>query len=192
MNIKLNNTSINPNIRFVVLIIFDLQITKLVEREYKMNATVSKSVLGQTPAAAAKVAAPATSAKALSTLLLAAGVAALVVMTDQMIDDWAETHVLASWLALWAVAVLAIGALRGVTRMVAQKMMANLDGWSANLARRRSDQRLWAMAQTDSRMMRDLQTAMDRTDDEDGPAKDMNALMSRRAARIVKNGLHYI
>lgn len=192
MNIKLNNTSINPNIRFVVLIIFDLQITKLVEREYKMNATVSKSVLGQAPAAAAKVAAPATSAKALSTLLLAAGVAALVVMTDQMIDDWAETHVLASWLALWAVAVLAIGALRGVTRMVAQKMMANLDGWSANLARRRSDQRLWAMAQTDSRMMRDLQTAMDRTDDEDGPAKDMNALMSRRAARIVKNGLHYI
>jgi hypothetical protein len=157
-----------------------------------MNATVSKSVLGQAPAAAAKVAAPATSAKALSTLLLAAGVAALVVMTDQMIDDWAETHVLASWLALWAVAVLAIGALRGVTRMMAQKMMANLDGWSANVARRRSDQRLWAMAQTDSRMMRDLQTAMDRSDDGSTPAKDMNALMSRRAARIVKNGLHYI
>ena len=157
-----------------------------------MNATVSKSVLGQAPAAAAKVAAPATSAKALSTLLLAAGVAALVVMTDQMIDDWAETHVLASWLALWAVAVLAIGALRGVTRMMAQKMMANLDGWSANVARRRSDQRLWAMAQTDSRMMRDLQTAMDRSDDDSTPAKDMNVLMSRRAARIVKSGLHYI
>jgi hypothetical protein len=112
-------------------------------------------------------------------------------MTDQMIDDWAETHVLASWLALWAVAVLAIAALRGVSRVLAQNVMTQLDGWSAHVAHRRSDQRLWAMAQTDSRMMRDLQTAMDRTDD-GTPAKDMNVLMSRRAARIVKSGMHYI
>ena len=150
-----------------------------------MNATVSKSVLGQAPA-------PATSAKTLSTLLLAAGVAALVVTTDQMIDDWAETHVLASWLALWVVAVLAIAALRGVTRMLAQKLMAGLDDWSAHVARRRSDQRLWAMAQSDSRMMRDLQTAMDRADDESTPAKDVNVLVSRRVARMVQNRLYYI
>ena len=157
-----------------------------------MNATVSKSVLGPVPAASAKAVTPATSAKALSTLLLAAGVAALVVMTDQMIDDWAETHVIASWLALWAVAVLAIAALRGVTRMLAQKLMARLDGWSANVAHRRSDQRLWAMAQNDSRMMRDLQAAMDRADDDSAPAKDVHALMSRRVARMVESRLYYI
>lgn len=157
-----------------------------------MNTTVSKSVLGQAPVVTPPAGAPATSAKALSTLLLAAGVAALVVMADQMIDDWAETHVLASWLALWAVAVLAIGALRGVSRMLAQKLMAELDGWSADVARRRADQRLWAMAQNDNRMMRDLQTAMDRADDVSTPAKDMNVLISRRATRIVKSGMHYI
>ena len=154
-----------------------------------MNATVTKSVLGQVPTSTT---ASATSAKTLSTLLLAAGVAALVVMTDQMIDDWAETHVIASWLALWAVAVLAIGVLRGVTRMLAQKLMAGLDGWSANVARRRSDQRLWAMAQNDSRMMRDLQTAMDRADDDSTPAKDVNVLMSRRVARMLQSRLYYI
>ena len=65
-----------------------------------MNTIANKSVLGQMPAATAQAVAPATSAKTLSTLLLAAGVAALVVMADQMSDDWAETHVLASWLAL--------------------------------------------------------------------------------------------
>lgn len=157
-----------------------------------MNTTANKSVLGQMPAATAQAVAPATSAKTLSTLLLAAGVAALVVMADQMIDDWAETHVLASWLALWAVAVLAIGALRGVTRLLAQKLMANLDGWSAQVARRRSDQRLWAMAQNDTRMMRDLQTAMDRADDDSEPAKDVHALMSRRVARMVESRLYYI
>ena len=157
-----------------------------------MNTTVSKSVLSQVPAASAQAVAPATSAKALATLLLAAGVAALVVMADQMIDDWAETHVIASWLALWAVAVLAIGALRGVTRMLAQKTMANLDGWSAHVARRRADQRLWAMAQNDTRMMRDLQTAMDRADDDSAPAKDVHALMSRRVERMVASRLYYI
>ncbi len=185
MNIKLNNTRINPNIRPMVWIILIFKVTKPVRREHNMNTTATKSVLGQVPAAG-------TSAKALSSLLLAAGVAALVVTTDQMIDDWAETHVLASWLALWAVAVLAIAALRGVTRMLAQKLMAGLDNWSAQVARRRADQRLWAMAQSDSRMMRDLQTAMDRADDDNTPAKDVNVLLGRRAARIVKSGLHYI
>ena len=157
-----------------------------------MNTTASKSVLGQMPATTAQAVAPATSAKALSTLLLAAGVAALVVMADQMIDDWAETHVLASWLALWAVAVLAIGALRGVTRLLAQKLMANLDGWSAQVARRRSDQRLWAMAQNDSRLMGDLQSAMDQADIAGAPVNDLTALMTRRAARMVRNRLYYI
>jgi hypothetical protein len=153
--------------------------------------TASKSVLGQMPAPAA-VPAPATSDKTLSTLLLAAGVSALVVMADQMIDDWAETHVVASWLALWAVAVLAIAALRGVTRLMAQKLMGGMDAWSARVARRRADDRLWAMAQSDSRMMRDLQTAMDRADDENTPAADVTTLMSRRAARIVRNRLYHI
>ncbi|MGV0959027.1 MAG: hypothetical protein ACOYB1_04245 [Limnohabitans sp.] len=157
-----------------------------------MNTIVTKSVLGQVPTSSTASSRPATSAKTLSTLLLAAGVAALVVMADQMIDDWAETHVIASWLALWAVAVLAIGVLRGVTRMFAQKLMAGLDGWSASVARRRSDQRLWAMAQNDSRMMRDLQTAMDRADDDSAPAKDINVLVSRRVARMLQSRLYYI
>ncbi len=156
-----------------------------------MNTTTSKSVLGQMPAPVA-VATPATSAKTLSTVLLAAGVAALVVMADQMIDVWAETHVVASWLALWAVAVLAIAALRGVTRLMAQKLMGGMDAWSARVARRRADDRLWAMAQSDTRMMRDLQTAMDRADDVNTPAADLTTLMGRRAARIVRNRLYHI
>jgi hypothetical protein len=157
-----------------------------------MNASAAKSVLGQMPATTAQAATPATSAQTLSTLLLAAGVAAWVVMADQWIDDWAHTHVVASWLALWAVAVLAMATLRGFTRMLAQNLMAGLDGWSAQVARRRSDQRLWAMAQSDTRMMRDLQTAMDRDDADSTPAKDTKNWMNRRAARIVNSGLHYI
>jgi len=135
---------------------------------------------------------PATSSKALASLLLGAGVAALVVMADQLMEPWAESHVIAGWLALWAVAVVAIAALRGLSRHLAQSVMQGLDGWSAEVAQRRSDRRLWAMAQSDSRMMADLQAAFDRQDNEDAPVQDVVALSHRRAARIVRNRLHYI
>ncbi len=157
-----------------------------------MNTSFEKSQWYEQPAAAVAGATSSTSAKVLSTVLLAAGVAALVVITDHWIDDWAETHVIAAWLALWLVAVVAIAALRGVTRWLAHNMMRALDAWSARVARRRSDERVWAMAQSDSRLMTELQTAMDRADEHTGPRTDLTALMSRRVARLVNNRLYYI
>ena len=131
-----------------------------------------------------------TSSKALASLLLGAGVAALVVMADQLMEPWSETHEMAAWVVLWAVTVLAIAALRGLTRRLAQEMMQGLDTWSAGVAQRRSDRRLWAMAQNDPRMMADLEGALARADE--GPAQDMAELSQRRVARIIRNRLHYI
>jgi len=156
-----------------------------------MNTT-TPSILGTVPNPHVANAAPRTSTKTLASWMLAAGVAALVVVADHLIDDWAETHVLAAWLALWAVAVVAIAALRGVTRFLAQNVMTGLDNWSAHVARRRADERLWAMAQSDSRLMTDLQTAMDRAEDKQAPASDLTTYMTRRAARMVKNRLYYL
>ena len=154
--------------------------------------TTTPSVVGAVPTIQAASAAPRSSTKTLAAAMLAAGVAALVVLADHLIDDWADTHVLAAWLALWLVAVVAIGALRGVSRLLAQNLMTGLDDWSAHVARRRADERLWAMAQNDSRLMTDLQTAMDRAEDSQAPATDLTTYMTRRAARMVKNRLYYI
>ena len=82
-----------------------------------------------------------TSSRALASLLLAAGVSALVVLADQLMDAWAERHEIAAWLVLWGIAVLAIALLRGVTRVLARKAMVALDQWSAGVAQRRADQR---------------------------------------------------
>jgi hypothetical protein len=157
-----------------------------------MNIRTEKSAEGHLPVARATRAASGSSTKTLATWILAAGVAGLVVTTDQLIDHWAQTHAVAAWLALWGVAVVAIAALRGVTRLLAQNLMTGLDAWSAHVARRRADQRLWAMAQSDSRMMRDLQTAMDRAEDTLSPAADVSSLMGRRVARMVNSRLDYI
>ncbi|WP_156343639.1 hypothetical protein [Limnohabitans sp. 63ED37-2] len=156
-----------------------------------MNTT-AKSVLGTLPAMPAVNTAPRSSSKTLANLLLAAGVAALVVGVDQMIDSWAESHVVAAWLALWAVAVLAIVVLRGLTRHLAQNLMTGLDAWSAHVARSRADERLWSMAQTDPRLMSDLQVAMDRASQSQSPVRDLETLMTRRAARLVRDRLYYI
>jgi hypothetical protein len=169
--------------------------TKINLRELKMNTT-TKSVLGNVPAMQAADAATNTSTKTLASWVLASGVAALVVLADHLIDDWADTHVMAAWAALWVVAVVAIAALRGVSRLLAQNLMVGLDGWSAHVARRRADERLWAMAQTDSRLMQDLQLAMDRY--EDVPAKipsaklDLTTYVARRTPRMINNFSYYI
>ena len=131
-----------------------------------------------------------TSSRALASVLLAAGVAALVVLADHLMEAWAERHEIAAWLALWGVAVLAIVLLRGVSRILARKAMDALDQWSAGVAQRRADERLWHMAQTDARLMADLQSALDRTGK--GPAKDVVDLTQRRAARILRERLYYI
>ena len=133
-------------------------------------------------------AAPAgTSSRLLASAILAGGVAALVVTVDQLIDGWAETHVIASWLALWGVAVLAIALLRGVTRRLAQAVVQGLDGWSARVAQRRADERLWAIASSDSRMMADLQGAFSRAELEGVAA---NHPAQSRVARVVRSHRH--
>ena len=156
-----------------------------------MNTIASKSVLSQLPIARVTQVTPNASSITLSTWVLTSGVAALVVLADHLLDDWAETHVMAAWLTLWAVAVLGIVTLRGVSRWLAQSIISVLNNGSAHLARRRADERLWAMAQSDSRLMNELQTAMDRADSEK-VAPDLTTYMTRRAARLVNNRLYYL
>lgn len=169
----------------------NIKCRKINLRELKMNTIASESVLSQLPIARAAQVTPNTSSITLSTWVLTAGVAALVVLADHLLDDWADTHVVAAWLTLWAVAVLGIVTLRGVSRWLAQSLISVLNRGSAHLARRRADERLWAMAQSDSRLMNELQTAMDRADSEK-VTTDLTTFMTRRAARLVNNRLYYL
>ncbi|MBM3386684.1 MAG: hypothetical protein FJY36_03325 [Betaproteobacteria bacterium] len=130
------------------------------------------------------------SSRALARLLLAVGVAMLVVGADQLMEPWAESHVLAAWIVLWAIAVAAIVVLRGAARALARQAMQGLDAWSARVARRRADRRLWVMAQTDARLMDGLQAAL--VGDDEGPLKDVQALAQRRVQRVMHQRLHGI
>jgi len=98
----------------------------------------------------------------LSTMLLAAMVSALLVVADQLIDTWADGHLLAAWVALWLVGFAAVAVFAGSARRLAATVMRSLDAWSQRVAKARADERLWAIAQTDPRVMADLTAAMTR------------------------------
>lgn len=122
------------------------------------------------------------STKGLSTMLLAAVVSALVVAADQLVDTWAEGHLLAAWVAVWAVGFAAIALFAGSARRTAVRVVASLDAWSLRQARARADQRLWATALSDPRIMADLQVAMGRREVAEVAASAEKAPQSNRIA----------
>ena len=67
-------------------------------------------------------------------------------------------------------------------------MLSSLDAWSANLARRRADERLWSIAQTDARLMAELQGAMNRGD---AHLAELNPSQAH-AANIIRERLNYV
>lgn len=114
------------------------------------------------------------STKGLAAMLLAAMVAALVVVADQLVDTWADGHLLAGWVVLWVVGFAAIALLADATRRVASRTMKALDAWSRKVARARADERLWEMAQKDPRILADLQAAQTRSETQVGEAAEVH------------------
>jgi len=105
-----------------------------------------------------------TGTRGLATLLLSAVAAAVMVAANQLMDSVAEGHLLMLWMALWAVAFAALAFFAGAARQLAVRTLAGLDAWSQSLAEARADQRLWAIARQDDRVMADLLAAQSRSE----------------------------
>ena len=100
------------------------------------------------------------STRGLAVLLLSAMTAAIMVVAYQVMDSVAEGYLLVMWIALWVVAFAALALFAGSARNGVARLIAGLDGWSRRLAEARADRRLWALAQTDPRVMADLRAAI--------------------------------
>ena len=105
--------------------------------------------------------------RSLSTLLLSAIAAAVMVAAYQVMQSMADGHLLVLWMGMWAVAFTALAVFAGTTRRAAFSAKTSLDAWSRNIALKRADERLWAMAKTDPRLMADLQAVMTRNGEDE-------------------------
>ena len=99
-------------------------------------------------------------ARGAASLMLAAVVAALLVVANQVIDTWGEGHLLAAWMLLWAVAFAAIALLAAPARRASVMLRTSYKAWVESRRQAAEDQRTWSVALQDARVMADLSRAM--------------------------------
>jgi hypothetical protein len=95
-----------------------------------------------------------------ASLLLAAIVAALVVVANQVVETWTEGHLLAAWIVMWAVAFASLALLATPAKRAAVALRVGLKRWNAARQQAREDDQLWQLALTDARVMADISRAM--------------------------------
>ena len=120
--------------------------------------------------------------RGLAALLLAAMVSALLVVADRVISSWSDGGLLVGWIALWAVAFVALALFSDSTRALAKRASAAWRASARHRAIHRQDQQLWRVAQSDSRVMADIAAAVSRASDmAPGRIGRVGAQASRRA-----------
>lgn len=133
--------------------------------------------------------------RSLAALLLAAMVSALIVVAEQLIDTWAQGHLMAAWVMLWILVFAGLALLAPTAKSLSGGLMRGLDGWAQRKARSRADERLWALAQKDPRVMADIVAAASRVELDGGgmglaevPAIDQapGAASPATAARVAR------
>ena len=109
--------------------------------------------------------------RGLSTLLMAAAVAALVVLAERLMGGWAEQHQFLAWVALWLLILVGSAAVSAPARGLARRVRHAAQTSVAAIAEARAEVRLWDAARADHRVMADgLQARQRDLGDETGLA----------------------
>lgn len=128
-----------------------------------------------------------TTSRGLSALLLAALVSALVVVANQLIDTWADGHLLAAWTLMWAIVFASIGLLAPVVKNAVSWGLATAIVLERRRATARSEAAFLATAQADPRVMAELQAAILRHEAQTGKvAVEARALSVDAAPAVVR------
>ena len=107
----------------------------------------------------ALIARPAGRVRTLVALLVAGALAALVVVADQIVRTWDDGQLLLAWVALWSVLFAAFALSAEVVTGWYARLTSAWRAHAATSAQRASDAQIWRTAQSDPRLMADLQSA---------------------------------
>ena len=100
--------------------------------------------------------------RTLAGMLLAAALASLLVVADQVIETWTDGHLLAGWVALWAVAFAALAVLAPPLRKMSAFAAGGFFHYVATLRSAQAEARMWEMASHDPRVQEEIRAAMAR------------------------------
>lgn len=99
-------------------------------------------------------------ARGAATLMLAAIVSALLVVANEVVDTWTEGHLMAAWIALWAIGFAALALFSEPIGQATASLRHGLKAWGAARKEAAEDEKLWQLALTDARVMADLSRTM--------------------------------
>ena len=105
---------------------------------------------------------PVEASKTLAGVLLSAALAALLVVADQVIENWADGHLLLGWVALWSLVFAALAFCARPLRRASTALAQVVDTWIKAAARSRTEARMWDYALMDPRVMDELRAAAKR------------------------------
>ena len=131
--------------------------THLAHSTASPSTTLSASAQLLRPSAAAKKSEE--KSRPLAGMLLAAGMAALLVTADQVINSWTDGHILAAWVALWTVTFSALAILATPLSKMSNASAAWLGAQLQARKARREEAEMWELANQDPRVMADIRMA---------------------------------
>jgi hypothetical protein len=91
-------------------------------------------------------------------MLLAAVLAAVLVVADQLIEIWAEGHLLVVWITLWVMTFAVLSLVTPPLRQLSAALARTLQRWSA----RRTEEDMWDLSRRDYRLMDEWSAAHQR------------------------------
>jgi chromate transport protein ChrA len=103
------------------------------------------------------------SSRALAAMLVAAVVAALLVVANQLIVTITDGHLFAAWIGLWAVGFAAMALLAKPAHRLAVLLRDAFAKWREVRRLAQQDAKLWDLASHDARVMADIRAAMSRS-----------------------------
>ena len=99
------------------------------------------------------------SSKTLAGILLSAVLASLLVVADQVIENWADGHLLLGWVALWSLVFAGLAFCVRPLRRASATVANAVDAWIERSSQAREEARLWDYARQDARVMDELRAA---------------------------------
>jgi hypothetical protein len=100
--------------------------------------------------------------RTLAGMLLAASIAALLVVADQVIDTWVDGHLLVGWVALWTVAFATLALLAPPLRQVSAFVASSFVRHLVHLRVAQAQARMWELAAHDPRVLEEIRAAVAR------------------------------
>jgi hypothetical protein len=102
------------------------------------------------------------SSRTLAGMLVAALVAALLVVANQVIDTITDGNLFAAWIGLWALGFAAMALLMDPVFAMVRQLRQAFAQWRTAQRLAAQDEKLWDLARHDARVMADIKSAMGR------------------------------